>query len=178
MHSIRKTNNLTAEIRNDFKEKIIIFISPKIAWSALCSKYVGIVNASETEPVINMNSLLNLLQIFYFIQIHQILTNNLLYFQINGQEAETTEFAPHVSATCKAGVMNIKVAFNGTYTGTVHARDFRNSNCMVVGDGSSSVSLSLNMLAKQGQTDFCGILVSNVNAEVSWIDLWKTKILN
>lgn len=91
-------------------------------------------------------------------------------FQINGQEAETTEFAPHVSATCKAGVMNIKVAFNGSYTGTVHARDFRNSNCMVVGDGTSSVSLSLNMLAKQGQTDYCGILVSNVNAEVSYKD--------
>ncbi|KAJ6640212.1 hypothetical protein Bhyg_12962 [Pseudolycoriella hygida] len=85
--------------------------------------------------------------------------------QINCQEAETTEFAPHVSATCKAGIMNIKVAFNGSYTGTVHAREFRNSNCMVVGDGSSSVSLSLNMLAKQGQSDFCGILVTNVNAE-------------
>lgn len=105
------------------------------------------------------------------------LTTFFLHFQINCEEIETTEFAPHVSATCKAGVMNIKVAFNGSYTGTVHARDFRNSNCMVVGDGSSSVSLSLNMLAKQGQSDYCGILVSNVNAEVSEINLIN-KLLN
>ena len=63
--------------------------------------------------------------------------------------------------------MSIKVSFASGYSGAVHARDYRNSNCMVFGNGSTTVGLNLNLVAKQGQSDYCGILVSNVNAEVS-----------
>lgn len=81
----------------------------------------------------------------------------------------TTEFAPLVAATCKAGVMNIKVTFATPYSGAVHARDYRNSHCMVYGNGTERVGLSLNLLAKQGQSDYCGILVSGGgNSEVSF----------
>lgn len=62
--------------------------------------------------------------------------------------------------------MNIKVGFANAYSGAVHARDFRTSDCMVFGNDSTSLTLSLNLVAKQGQSDFCGILVSNANAEV------------
>lgn len=75
--------------------------------------------------------------------------------------AQDLEFTPHVTATCKAGQMNIKVQFTSPYTGAVHARDFRNPNCMSFGNGNNSVSLSLNLLAKQGSSDYCGILVSH-----------------
>lgn len=142
--------------------------------STICSRYVGIMNSSQTNQSSQSHLILQVINLNTLLKTYSSNSQQSSIFQINCQEAETTEFAPHVSATCKAGVMNIKVAFNGSYTGTVHARDYRNSNCMVVGDGSSSVSLSLNMLAKQGQTDFCGILVSNVNAEVSWINFLKT----
>ncbi len=70
---------------------------------------------------------------------------------------------PQVSATCKAGMMNIKVQFSSPYMGAVHARDFRNPNCMNLGTGNTSVHLSLNLLAKQGSPEYCGILVSNVS---------------
>lgn len=63
--------------------------------------------------------------------------------------------------------MNIRVTFNGSYTGAIHARDNRTSPCMAFGDGSNSVQLSLNLQAKQGQSDYCGILVHNVGRDVS-----------
>lgn len=64
--------------------------------------------------------------------------------------------------------MNIKVTFAGAYSGAVHARDFRNGHCMVFGNGSVHVAMSLNLVAKQGQSEYCGILVSGGgNSEVS-----------
>lgn len=80
---------------------------------------------------------------------------------------DSPEFAPVVAATCKAGIMNIKVSFMGAFSGAVHARDFRNAHCMVFGNGSSTIGLSLNLVAKQGQSDYCGILVHTANIEVS-----------
>lgn len=77
-----------------------------------------------------------------------------------------SDFVPQVTATCKAGVMSIKVILNGTYSGAVHARDFRKPQCMQQGNGSNTVSLSINLFAKQGQPDYCGVLVHNVSQEV------------
>lgn len=77
-----------------------------------------------------------------------------------------TEFLPQVTATCKTGVMNIKVAFNNSYAGAIHARDFRTPQCMQFGDGSNTVSLSLNLLAKKGHTEYCGIEIHNTSGEV------------
>lgn len=82
-------------------------------------------------------------------------------------ENAPVEFAPQVSATCKAGVMNIKVNFNNPYSGAIHARDYRKRECMQMGDGSNSIALSINLLAKQGQSDYCGVLAHNVSSEVS-----------
>lgn len=87
------------------------------------------------------------------------------FANISCQESSSTEFAPRVSATCKAGTMNVKVHFNGPYSGAVHARDFRIPSCMVMGNGSDTVGFSLNLFANQGQPDYCGILVSNVSAD-------------
>ena len=80
--------------------------------------------------------------------------------QATGQD---TEFAPHVTATCKSGTMNIKILFAGPYNGVVHARDFRTPACMTFGNGTASLGLSLNLLAKSGNSEYCGILVSNVS---------------
>lgn len=87
-------------------------------------------------------------------------------YQVTAADDATPEFSPQVSATCKTGVMNIKVAFNGSYNGAIHARDFRTSSCMQFGDGSSNVALSLNLLAREGHSDYCGILVHNVSGDV------------
>ncbi|XP_020810960.1 uncharacterized protein LOC110186235 isoform X2 [Drosophila serrata] len=89
--------------------------------------------------------------------------------QVSTQEppAAPGEFAPHVTATCKAGTMNIKVKMSSGYTGAVHVRDYRTPGCMAMGDGSDSVAFSLNLWAKQGASDYCGILVSNRTEERS-----------
>lgn len=69
--------------------------------------------------------------------------------------------------------MNIRIQFNGAYSGVVHARDFRTPACMALGNGSAVLGLSLNLLAKKGSNENCGILVSNVNGgEVSVIHSW------
>lgn len=83
---------------------------------------------------------------------------------INEVISQETEFAPHVTATCKSGTMNIRIQFTGPYNGVVHARDFRSPACMALGNGSAVLGLSLNLLAKKGNNDNCGILVSNVNS--------------
>lgn len=82
------------------------------------------------------------------------------HHQVTSQDAE---FAPHVTATCKSGSMNIRIQFTTPYNGVVHARDFRSPACMTFGNGSAVVGLSLNLLAKQGNSEYCGILVSNVS---------------
>lgn len=37
---------------------------------------------------------------------------------------------------------------------------------MTFGNGSNIVTMSLNLLAKQGSSEYCGILVSNVSGDV------------
>lgn len=91
----------------------------------------------------------------------------LLNLSSQAQTQDAVDFAPQVTATCKAGAMNIRILFNSPYSGAVHARDFRNPNCMTFGNGSNVVTMSLNLLAKQGSPEACGILVSNVSADVS-----------
>lgn len=102
-----------------------------------------------------MNDFLNIFLVIFFLIF--------IFLQISAQENGTPEFAPRVSATCKAGTMNIKVKLDGPYTGAVHARDHRTPACMAMGDGSDTVAFSINILAKQGAPDYCGVLVSNVS---------------
>ncbi|XP_068899030.1 uncharacterized protein [Tenebrio molitor] len=86
--------------------------------------------------------------------------------QVWGQLVDT-DFIPQVSATCKAGHMHIRVAFNNSFSGAVHARDYRTPPCMVHGDGSKAVTLDINLLAQQGASDYCGLLVNNKTEERS-----------
>lgn len=78
-----------------------------------------------------------------------------------------SEFIPQVTATCKGGHMNIRVNFNISFSGAVHARDYRTPACMVHGDGSKSVGLDINLLAKSGSPDYCGPIVNNKTEERS-----------
>ncbi|KAF5307894.1 hypothetical protein FQR65_LT06461 [Abscondita terminalis] len=78
-----------------------------------------------------------------------------------------TDFAPQVTATCKTGHMNIRVAFNNSFSGAVHAREYRTPACMVQGDGSKLVSLEINLFANQDSPEYCGLLVNNKTEERS-----------
>ncbi|KAK9890791.1 hypothetical protein WA026_012134 [Henosepilachna vigintioctopunctata] len=78
-----------------------------------------------------------------------------------------SDFIPRVSATCKQGHMSIKVEFNNSFSGAVHARDFRTPACMSHGDGSKVVTFDINLVAQPGSADYCGLLVNNKTEERS-----------
>jgi len=39
----------------------------------------------------------------------------------------------------------------------------RNPACTVYGDGNTTASLRINMLARQNDTDFCGVYINDVS---------------
>lgn len=78
-----------------------------------------------------------------------------------------TDFTPQVTATCKTGHMNIRVAFNNSFYGAVHARDFRTPACMAHGDGGKLVTLDINLIASPNSSEYCGLLVNNVSTYLS-----------
>jgi len=77
------------------------------------------------------------------------------------------DFTPTVTATCKAGYMTINVKTNQTFYGAVQARDYRSPSCMTYGNGSHVTTLGINLLANNGASDYCGVLVNNKTEERS-----------
>ena len=71
-------------------------------------------------------------------------------------------FAPSVSATCRAGVMTIRVETQDTFTGAVHARDFRRPACTNLGAGTRTTNLDINLLADRNSNNFCGVFINKV----------------
>ncbi|CAG9115365.1 unnamed protein product [Plutella xylostella] len=85
--------------------------------------------------------------------------------------AQTTEspsdFTPVVTATCKTGVMSIRINFNVPFNGVAHAREFRTPACMAMGNGSEALSYDINLMAAQGSNDYCGVFWNNRTDERS-----------
>ena len=81
--------------------------------------------------------------------------------EVVGQGVDSV-FSPSVSATCRAGVMNIKVETNNNFFGAVHARDYRRPACTNYGQGTSSTFLKINLLADQNTGQYCGVFNNKV----------------
>lgn len=77
------------------------------------------------------------------------------------------DFTPVVSATCKTGVMSIRINFSQPFNGVTHAREFRTPACMALGDGTESVTFDINLMAPQGSSDYCGVFWNNRTDERS-----------
>ncbi|GBP04307.1 hypothetical protein EVAR_6518_1 [Eumeta japonica] len=73
----------------------------------------------------------------------------------------TNEFVPVVTATCKTGVMSIRIHFNQPFYGIAHAKEYRTNACMSQGNGTESIGFDINLMAPQGSPDYCGVLVNN-----------------
>ncbi|KAB0795242.1 hypothetical protein PPYR_12081 [Photinus pyralis] len=89
------------------------------------------------------------------------------HIQQSDAQLTSTDFLPQVTATCKTGHMSIRVAFNSSFSGAVHAREFRTPACMVQGDGSKLVTLDVNLFAPVDSPEYCGLLVNNKTEERS-----------
>ncbi|KAK8392623.1 hypothetical protein O3P69_014803 [Scylla paramamosain] len=76
------------------------------------------------------------------------------------------EFTPNIQASCKTGYMQINVNVKDPpFVGAVHSRDFRKEGCMVVGDGSSHVTLSLPLITDESDPNYCGVRVNKTSKE-------------
>ena len=82
-------------------------------------------------------------------------------------------FAPSVSATCRAGVMTIRVETQDIFTGAVHARDFRRPACTNLGAGTRITSLDINLLADRNSNNYCGVFINKVCINFSF---WFLKV--
>ncbi|GLV44384.1 uncharacterized protein CBL_10188 [Carabus blaptoides fortunei] len=91
----------------------------------------------------------------------------LILAQMVSTELVDSEFTPSVSATCKADFMTIRVTLNQSFTGAVHARDFRSPACMAYGNGTRNVVMNINLFASPGSPDYCGVLFINKTGERS-----------
>jgi len=76
-------------------------------------------------------------------------------------------FTPSVSATCRAGIMTIKVETPNRFLGVVHARDFRRPACTSYGLGTQETPLNINMLAEKNSEDYCGVFINEKSEERS-----------
>lgn len=78
---------------------------------------------------------------------------------------ENQVFSPIVTATCRAGIMTIKVETLLNFVGVVHSRDYRKLQCSGFGENSKVTYLRINMLAEKGEEDYCGIFASDPTSD-------------
>ena len=72
------------------------------------------------------------------------------------------DFSPTVSATCRAGIMTIKVETKVNFVGVVHARDYREPQCSGYGENTKITFLRINLLAEENGKGYCGVFYSQV----------------
>jgi len=104
-----------------------------------------------------------------------------LVSQVKGQQqqqgqnsAVDQEFLPSVTASCQGGIMTIRVETKLPFQGVMHVCDRarrdcrRNPACTVYGENNgTSSSLRINMLARQNDTDYCGVYINDRTSERS-----------
>ena len=79
------------------------------------------------------------------------------------QNSITAAFSPIVTATCRAGIMTVKVESLNKFFGVVQSRDYRKPQCSGYGENARITLLRINMLAQTTDDDFCGIFINEVN---------------
>ena len=72
-------------------------------------------------------------------------------------------FDPHVQAQCERNLMNIMVTFDQPFNGIVHVRNFRRNPCQIYGNGSTIVTMTIDLLTPSNRPNFCGIHRVKVN---------------
>ena len=79
-----------------------------------------------------------------------------------GGGSSGTVFSPIVTATCRTGIMTIKVETLNNFIGVVHSRDYRKPRCSGYGENTKVTFLRVNMLAEKDESDYCGVFYSQV----------------
>jgi len=74
-------------------------------------------------------------------------------------------FSPIVTATCRAGIMTIKLETVLNFIGVLHSRDYRKPQCSGYGENSKLTYLRINMNSDKGDEDYCGIFASDPSSD-------------
>ena len=103
-----------------------------------------------------------------FLAFHTwvLLSNEFLpsFFQVIGQGlSPSSVFSPIVTATCRAGMMTVKVETLDNFLGVVQSRDYRKPECSGYGENSRITYLRINMLADTKEKEYCGVFISDVS---------------
>ena len=77
--------------------------------------------------------------------------------------ASEDNFSPGVSATCRGGIMTIKVETKQNFIGVVHARDFRHPQCSGYGENTKITYLRVKLNANKKDKDYCGVFAAQVS---------------
>lgn len=72
-------------------------------------------------------------------------------------------FSPIVTATCRAGIMTVKVETLDNFVGVVQSRDHPRPQCSGYGENAKVTFLRINMLADKGKEDYCGVVFHEVS---------------
>ena len=92
-----------------------------------------------------------------------IILHSLDSFQVKGQSLSSSpSFTPIVSATCRAGMMTVKVETQDNFLGVVQSRDYRKPECSGYGENTRITYLRINMLAQTEEKEYCGVFISQV----------------
>ena len=81
-------------------------------------------------------------------------------------------FSPIVTATCRAGVMTVKVETLSNFAGVVQSRDHRRPECSGYGENSKVTFLRVNMMAEEGDEDYCGVFLHKVKKQTPPKFVW------
>ena len=96
-------------------------------------------------------------------------------FQVKGQSLSSSpSFTPIVSATCRAGMMTVKVETQDNFLGVVQSRDYRKPECSGYGENTRITYLRINMLAQTEEKEYCGVFISQVCDFIFDINLAKS----
>ena len=105
----------------------------------------------------------------FFIQVLSR-TLSLFFFQVMCQQSSSSKtdlsgvFSPIVTATCRAGMMTIKVENMHKFVGVVQSRDYRKPTCSGYGENAKVTFLRVNMLAEPEDEDYCGVFLHEVKS--------------
>ena len=99
----------------------------------------------------------------FVINVIMIIILHSFNFQVKGQSLSSSpSFTPIVSATCRAGMMTVKVETQDNFLGVVQSRDYRKPECSGYGENTRITYLRINMLAQTEEKEYCGVFISQV----------------
>ena len=85
-------------------------------------------------------------------------------FQVIGQQLSSSSvFSPIVTATCRQGMMTVKVETLDNFLGVVQSRDYRRPECSGYGENTRITYLRINMMAQAEDKQYCGVFISEVS---------------